>query len=93
MSSGDEEKSSMRYVRPAASVAAAIAIGSSANAGSLAAPLVESDVVLAEEAVMAEETIVAGAASSGSFVIPLLLLALIAAAASSSSGGTGLPEE
>ena len=79
----------MKYVRPAASVAAAIAIGGNAEAASLAAPAIEPEVV------MAEETIVAGAATSGDFVIPLLLLFLIAAAASASrsSGGVGLPEE
>ena len=75
----------MRYVRPAASVAAAIALGSNAHAGTLAAPVMESDVV------MAEEVVVAGAASSGDFVIPLLLLFLIAAVASSS--GADIPEE
>ena len=77
----------MKYVRPAASVAAAIAIGGSAHAGTLVEPIVEPEVI------MAEETVAAGAASSGGFVVPILLLFLIAAVASSSGVGTGLPEE
>lgn len=80
----------MKYVKPAATVAAAIAIGSSAQAGNIVAPAMESEVV------MAEETVVAGTATSGGFVVPLLLLALIAVAASSSGGGGDgitLPEE
>ncbi len=77
----------MKYVRPAATIAASIALGASAaQAGNLAQPVVESEVV------MAPETVAAGAANSGGFIIPLLLLALIAAAAAS-SGGSPLPEE
>ncbi len=78
----------MKYVKPAATVAAALTIGGSAQAGTLAAPAVEPEVV------MAEETVVAGAATSGDFVVPLLLLFLIAAvAASSGSDSIPLPEE
>ena len=78
----------MKYVRPAATIAATIALGASsaAHAGNLVQPAVESEVV------MDPEIVAAGTASSaGGFVIPLLLLALIAAAASSS--GSPLPEE
>ena len=60
----------MKYVKPAASVAAAIAIGSSAQAGNLVEPVMESEVV------MAEEVVVAGTTGSGGFVIPLLLLVI-----------------
>lgn len=77
----------MKYVRPAASIAAAIAIGGTAHAGTLVEPVMESEVV------MAEEVVVAGTTGSGGFVIPLLLLAVIAAAASSSGSGSALPEE
>ena len=76
----------MKYVRPAATIAATLAIGAgAAHAGNLVQPAMEPEVV------MNPETVAAGAASSGGFVIPLLLLALIAAAASSS--GSPLPEE
>ena len=77
----------MNYVRPAAAIAAAIAIGSSpVSAGSLAAPAIEPEVV------MAPETVAAGAASSGGFVVPLLFLVILAAVASGSDG-VPLPEE
>ncbi|MGI9389892.1 MAG: hypothetical protein ACR2O1_07535 [Boseongicola sp.] len=67
----------MKYIKPAAAVAATIAMSATqVNAGGLAEPLMEPEVV--------EETTTA---SSG-FIFPLLLLAIIAAVASSSSSGT-----
>jgi len=65
-------------------IAALAAIGavlatSPVQAGGMAEPMMEPEVI-------AEET-----SNSGGFIIPLLLIALIAAAASSSSGGGSPP--
>ncbi|MDJ1017993.1 MAG: hypothetical protein QNJ35_15900 [Paracoccaceae bacterium] len=80
----------MKYVKPVATVATAISLGTGpAHADGMAAPIMEPEVI-AEEA---------AAASLGGFVLPLLFLAIIAAAASSSSSESGgdvppiIPEE
>ncbi len=52
-------------------------ISGQANAGGMAEPMMEPEVI-------AEES-----SSSGGFIIPLLLIAILVAAASSSSGGGG----
>ena len=74
----------MKYLRPAAAVAAAISIGAAPlHAGGAAEPRLEPEV-------LAPEVVEAGAASSGGFILPLLFLIIIAAAV---SGGGGLPRE
>lgn len=61
----------------AVSAAGVFAMSASVQAGGIAEPLMEPEVI-------AEET-----TSSGGFIIPLLLLAIIVAAASSGGGGGG----
>ncbi len=66
----------MKYLKPAAAIAASIALtASQVSAGGLAEPMMEPEVI--EEA----------SATSGGFIIPLVILAIIVAVASSSSGG------
>nr|WP_319637384.1 hypothetical protein [Kangsaoukella pontilimi] len=75
-------------MKPAATIAAAIAIGSGpVSAGNLATPAIEPEVV------MAPETVAAGAATSGGFVVPLIFLVILAAVASGGGDGVVLPEE
>ena len=73
----------MRYLKPAAAVAAAISMTAAPlHAGGAAEPRMEPEV-------LAPEVIEAGAATSGGFILPLIFLVIIAAAASSG----GLPRE
>lgn len=71
----------MKYIRPAAAVAASLTIAAQpVHAGGVAEPMMEPEVVVAETA-----------AASGGFVVPLLLLVVIAAAVASS--GSDMPRE
>ncbi len=71
----------MRYLKPAAAVAAAISMTAAPlHAGGLAEPMMEPEVIEEESA------------TTGGFILPLILLVIIAAAASSSSS-TPLPQE
>ena len=66
----------MKYVKPATAIAASIALAATqVNAGGLAEPMMEPEVI--------EES----SATSGGFIIPLVLLAIIVAVASRSGGG------
>jgi hypothetical protein len=72
----------MKYLKPAASIAAAISMGAAPlHAGGAAAPRMEPEVLSPE--IIAEES-----ASSGGFILPLIFLVIIAATASG-----GLPRE
>ena len=67
----------MKYAKPVTAIAAGIAMAASqVNAGGLAEPVMEPEVI--EEA----------SATSGGFIIPLVILAIIVAVVSSSSGST-----
>jgi len=67
----------MKYAKPVAAIAAGIAMtATQVNAGGLAEPMMEPEVI--EEA----------SSTSGGFIVPLLLLAIIVALASSSSGSS-----
>ena len=73
----------MKYVRPAAITATAMALSAtSATAGGMAEPIM----AMEPEIVMEES-----AGSSANVLIPLILIALIAAAMSSSSSDSGVP--
>ena len=77
----------MKYMKPAAAVAASLTMmAHPAQAGGLARPAMEPEVVMAPEVVATE-----AAATSGGFILPLILLAVIAAAAA--SGGSDMPRE
>ena len=76
----------MKFPRPVAATAAALAMGTAASAGGMAEPVMEmAPVVVVEDA--------QGSSSSAGLIIPLILIALIAAAASSSDGGDSVPTE
>ncbi len=75
----------MKYVRPAALAATAMAIGTTAHAGGMAEPIEMAPVEIIED--------VAGSAgSSGGLIVPLILIALIAAAASGGSDSSPVSE-
>ena len=66
----------MKYLRPAAAVAAAISITAAPlHAGGVAEPRMEPEV-------LAPEVITEGATTSGGFILPLIFLVIIAASAS-----------
>lgn len=69
----------MKFTKTAAvALAGTIAMAATAQAGGMAEPMMEPEVIVEE-----------ASASSGGFVLPLILLAIIAAIASSDGGGIG----
>ena len=65
----------MKYLKPAAAVAAALSMSAApVHSGGLAQPVMEPEVIAEESA----------ATSTGGFVLPLFLLVILAAVASSS---------